>query len=37
MEIISKQGKRIDLTSKKVVRKLETANLIYDNDNGRQV
>lgn len=37
MEALSKQGKRTDLTSRQVVGRLETADLIADNESGRQV
>ena len=37
MEAMSRQGQRTDLTSRQVVGKLETADLIADNESGRQV
>jgi len=37
MEAMSRQGHRTDLTSRQVVGKLETADLIADNESGRQV
>ena len=37
MDALSKQGKRTDLTSRQVVGKLETADIIADNESGRQV
>ena len=37
MEAMSRQGQRTDLTSRQVVGKLETADLIADNERGRQV
>ena len=37
MEALSKQGKRTDLTSRQVVGKLETADMIAENESGRQV
>ena len=37
MEALSKQGQRTDLTSRQVVGKLETADMIAENASGRQV
>ena len=37
MDVMSRQGERTDLTSRQVVGKLETADLIADNESGRQV
>ena len=37
MDAMSRQGERTDLTSRQVVGKLETADLIADNKSGRQV
>lgn len=37
MDALSRQGKRTDLTSRQVVGKLETADLIAENESGRQV
>ena len=37
MDALSRQGQRTDLTSRQVVGKLETADLIADNESGRQV
>ena len=37
MDALSRQGQRTDLTSRQVVRKLETADLIAENESGRQV
>jgi len=37
MEALSRQGHRTDLTSRQVVGKLETADIIADNESGRQV
>lgn len=37
MDALSKQGQRTDLTSRQVVGKLETADMIADNESGRQV
>ena len=37
MDSMSRQGQRTDLTSRQVVGKLETADLIADNESGRQV
>ena len=37
MEALSKQGKRTDLTYRQVVGKLETADMIAENESGRQV
>ena len=37
MDAMSRQGKRTDSTSRQVVGKLETADLIADNESGRQV
>ena len=37
MDAMSRQGQRTDLTSRQVVGKLETADLIADNESGRQV
>ena len=37
MEAMSRQGQRTDLTSRQVVGKLETADMITDNESGRQV
>ena len=37
MEALSRQGERTDLTSRQVVGKLETADMIADNESGRQV
>ena len=37
MEALSRQGYRTDLTSRQVVGKLETADMIADNESGRQV
>ena len=37
MEALSRQGYRTDLTSRHVVGKLETADMIADNESGRQV
>ena len=37
MEALKRQGKRNDLTSRQVVRKLETADIIADGESGRQV
>jgi ParB family chromosome partitioning protein len=37
MDALSRQGQRTDLTSRQVVGKLETADLISDNESGRQV
>ena len=37
MDAMSRQGKRTDLTSRQLVRKLETADMIADNESGRQV
>ena len=37
MDTMSRQGERTDLTSRQVVGKLETADLIADNESGRQV
>ena len=37
MEALSKQGKRTDLTSRQLVGKLETADMIAENESGRQV
>ena len=37
MEAMSRQGHRTDLTSRQVVGKLETADLIAENESGRQV
>ena len=37
MEALGKQGKRTDLTSRQVVGKLETADMIAENESGRQV
>ena len=37
MDALSRQGYRTDLTSRQVVGKLETADLIADNESGRQV
>ena len=37
MDALSRQGERTDLTSRQVVGKLETADLIADNESGRQV
>ena len=37
MEALSRQGQRTDLTSRQVVGKLETADIIADNESGRQV
>ena len=37
MEAMSRQGQRTDLTSRQVVGKLETADMIADNESGRQV
>ena len=37
MEAMRRQGQRTDLTSRQVVGKLETADLIADNESGRQV
>ena len=37
MDALSKQGKRTDLTSRQVVGKLETADMIAENESGRQV
>ena len=37
MEALSKQGQRTDLTSRQVVGKLETADMIAENESGRQV
>ena len=37
MDAMSRQGERTDLTSRQVVGKLETADLIADNESGRQI
>ena len=37
MDAMSRQGQRTDLTSRQVVGKLETADLIAENESGRQV
>lgn len=37
LDALSKQGERTDLTSRQVVGKLETADMIADNESGRQV
>ena len=37
MEALSKQGRRTDLTSRQVVGKLETADMIAENESGRHV
>ena len=37
MDAMSRQGQRTDSTSRQVVGKLETADLIADNESGRQV
>lgn len=37
MDAMSRQGKRTDLTSRQLVGKLETADMIADNESGRQV
>ena len=37
MEALNRQGYRTDLTSRQVVGKLETADMIADNESGRQV
>ena len=37
MDAMNRQGQRTDLTSRQVVGKLETADLISDNESGRQV
>ena len=37
MDALSRQGQRTDLTSRQVVRKLETADMIAENESGRQV
>ena len=37
MDALSRQGKRTDLTSRQVVGKLKTADLIAENESGRQV
>ena len=37
MDALSRQGQRTDLTSRQVVGKLETADMIADNESGRQV
>ena len=37
LEALKRQGKRNDLTSRQVVRKLETADIIADGESGRQV
>ena len=37
MDALSRQGQRTDLTSRQVVGKLETAELIAENESGRQV
>ena len=37
MDALSRQGYRTDLTSRQVVGKLETADMIADNESGRQV
>ena len=37
MDALSRQGKRTDLTSRQVVGKWETADLIAENESGRQV
>ena len=37
MDAMGRQGERTDLTSRQVVGKLETADLIADNESGRQV
>ena len=37
MDAMSRQGERTDLSSRQVVGKLETADLIADNESGRQV
>ena len=37
MDAMSRQGERTDLTSRQLVGKLETADLIADNESGRQV
>ena len=37
MDALSKQGQRTDLTSRQVVGKSETADMIADNESGRQV
>ena len=37
MDAMNRQGQRTDLTSRQVVGKLETADLIADNESGRQV
>ena len=37
MDALSRQGQRTDLTSRQVVGKLETADLIAENESGRQV
>ena len=37
MEALSRQGQRTDLTSRQVVGKLETADMIAENESGRQV
>ena len=37
MDALSRQGQRTDLTSRQVVGKLETADLIVENESGRQV
>ncbi len=37
MDALSRQGQRTDLTSRQVVGKLETANMIAENESGRQV
>ena len=37
MDALSRQGQRTDLTSRRVVGKLETADMIAENESGRQV
>ena len=37
MDALSRQGRRTDLTSRQVVGKLETADMIAENESGRQV
>ncbi len=37
MDALSRQGQRTDLTSRQVVGKLETADMIAENESGRQV
>ena len=37
MDALSRQGKRTDLTSRQVVGKLKTADMIAENESGRQV